>query len=1189
MGGVNTALMGQYCGTIEPIVEPSVLDSYCEQVNHTTTRIDADRYLPNANDAIKTIRLRFVFLQREGDMDSDDPANNIGGFHLNDPKHVQFWNDVSNYMNWLLGDGLSVTDGANDCNGSPKDTRFRFDVEKINIKDNFYWNNLNNLGNPTSTCPNCPSNSWYLNPLQEQLHTADVNACSPRINIFFTANATEYEKAVTTPVVDGTINFTACNTDCSMMPSAPSQDGIGLRVHMLDEYVDYLAQKLCPTCSVVYPDSYWYDESDAFVPNDWANNRYIWQVGNVARLILHELGHSISLPHTDWAPNWPFLNTQCNLMCSSNMTRNAIYDEQTKAMHKATAILNDRLYVRGCPYSPEHPFEVTGEEVWSQDTRLYNDVIVRTGGKLTVKCILHMPPQGRIIVERGAKLIVDGGIITDTGCECERWEGIEVWGNTTTTGRTHQVIFNNANPMLLTDNDYTNVTLLPEDPGMVVLINSAKIENGPNGAITTKKRVGGEGWNEAFWGGIVYANNATFDNNKRAVEFMKYEPLNYSRFIGTNFTVKDDYALSNLQGVTMWRTNGIEFLRCIFSHNLTQRKGEGVGGLDASFVVHEDCVFRNLHIGVASEATGPLMGDVLVDKNLFDNNDIHIRATATDKLQVLDNQFGITAIQNGFGVIVINRTSGTIQGNIFHNHINGIVALSNPKSYLNIECNQFYNTQSVGIWALGNNNALKFDANEFFDSQKFDAVLSSVGTEVGSWGLSQGSWASPRFNLFSSSLTQHHIATLGFFSATPNLFFNYYHPIQTLNPRLVPICDNNDGCSPSNNYLNSEVGFVNNYQIPECIDIEGLIGGGGYQLCRTKQCLITLKQYIYDLQNNIDGGDKEQLIADLNAYPNGEATFQLLYQKSPYLSDEVLIQIAKTTAMATWKRSNLLVINSPLSDAVMADIVNYVPAYTYQILESIRYYDQLSERGALESRISEEDRKKADILSHLLSDLMKQKDVAQIAELIADEEPEFALRTLTTAYLQAGNIAQAQSALAQIPIYDTEDQQFYDIQSINIQRAITPLFDLSPEQEAIVRQIANDTYSTQAGYAQGLLRLYRGETTDIVLPDFESAVTLSGKTQTQRPRPQFSADELNSILLFPNPANAEAIYYLPPTKQGNQLVIYDLNGNQKTSMAIQPEQRIGEISVTDLPNGIYIVALQSNNSIISQTKLLVAH
>ncbi|MBK8473822.1 MAG: hypothetical protein IPL33_17585 [Sphingobacteriales bacterium] len=229
-----------------------------------------------------------------------------------------------------------------------------------------------------------------------------------------------------------------------------------------------------------------------------------------------------------------------------------------------------------------------------------------------------------------------------------------------------------------------------------------------------------------------------FDNNKRAVAFMRYIPRNYSRFIGCTFTAKDDYPFTTWQGVTMWATNDVQFSRCIFSHNLPNRKGEGVGGLDAAFTVRDNCMFQNLDKGIDAEATMPLSGNVVVGSpnaaqgNSFGNNAQHIRAKSIDKLDVQNNLFGLTTVQSGFGILASNGTQGRVHNNTFTNTTNGIVSITNPRGTFSIDCNDFYNNE-LAIWALGNNRAVVFDANEFFNTAKFDAVLSSVGTEQGDW------------------------------------------------------------------------------------------------------------------------------------------------------------------------------------------------------------------------------------------------------------------------------------------------------------------------------------------------------------------------------------------------------------------------------------------------------------------------
>src|SRR5690606_25452877 len=79
------------------------------------------------------------------------------------------------------------------------------------------------------------------------------------------------------------------------------------------------------------------------------------------------------------------------------------------------------------------PHEITSSEAWDFTYKSYNDIIIKSGAVLTVKCRLEMIKDSKIIIEPGGRLVVDGGIITSArsaGPDYEGfWQGIEVWGN----------------------------------------------------------------------------------------------------------------------------------------------------------------------------------------------------------------------------------------------------------------------------------------------------------------------------------------------------------------------------------------------------------------------------------------------------------------------------------------------------------------------------------------------------------------------------------------------------------------------------------------------------------------------------------------------------------------------------------------------------------------------------------------
>lgn len=86
-------------------------------------------------------------------------------------------------------------------------------------------------------------------------------------------------------------------------------------------------------------------------------------------------------------------------------------------------------------YNPV-PFVLTGStETWTWPMKFYQDIHIKAGQTLVVKCELAMVEQARIVVEPGGRLIVDGGIITNTrywpaqGLFNPPWRGIEMWGN----------------------------------------------------------------------------------------------------------------------------------------------------------------------------------------------------------------------------------------------------------------------------------------------------------------------------------------------------------------------------------------------------------------------------------------------------------------------------------------------------------------------------------------------------------------------------------------------------------------------------------------------------------------------------------------------------------------------------------------------------------------------------------------
>ena len=188
---------------------------------------------------------------------------------------------------------------------------------------------------------------------------------------------------------------------------------------------------------------------------------------------------------------------------------------------------------------------------------------LEAGTTMIVIGTFSMGDDSKIIVKRGARLIVDGGHLKAANCATE-WTGIEVEGNIWEAQQTL------ADPQLHNKN------------GILYITNNSILENAhtvvsmhPDHITTWLKKY--------HYGGLVIAENSTFRNNRRAAEFMQYRNHNDKSsftdctFSGHNITAEH------------WNNRGVTYDNCDFS----DYSGSCLRTFDAAITVVNGNTFDN--------------------------------------------------------------------------------------------------------------------------------------------------------------------------------------------------------------------------------------------------------------------------------------------------------------------------------------------------------------------------------------------------------------------------------------------------------------------------------------------------------------------------------------------------------------------------------------------------------------------
>ncbi|MCG9910089.1 MAG: T9SS type A sorting domain-containing protein [Flavobacteriales bacterium] len=558
------------------------------------------------------------------------------------------------------------------------------------------------------------------------------------------------------------------------------------------------------------------------------------------------------------------------------------------------------MTLANCQKNPQQaPYVVNTNEVWEKAIVLDQDLIVKTGATLTIRCRLNMPEHGKITVEPGAKLVVDEGTITNA-CGYV-WQGIELYGNSSVA-------------QTLSGGYYPQAHL--------VLKNGAVIENARN-AVTTWK------FNDyAKTGGIITASDAIFRNNHRSVEFISYPFAEKSTFKNCTFIIdgplNDGGYCTNM--VTAWNVNGTSFQGCTFEFTYTGLYGtaplpKGIYTHNANFRVIPLCTappggifpcppsqqqpnyFKGLYYGI--HATNGTSFPYRVDSAHFENCAYGIYSDRVNNFQVTRSTFNINPFYVTGTATGMENNCGTgfkIEGNRFYSThaqaqnylLMGLMNVNTGPALNEVYRNKYENLRiannsALTNWSWGGGNTdqgLKYKCNTHTGNRRDLMVVNgTVGQNQGSViDLGNGNFSfNPAGNTFSVTTDPlGHIANFG-----QNLIRYVHH-----NPASTPLI-----VQPTNIMLNNVTLQFSN----EPLNSGSCPSKLGKQITVSKTEFFSAKsnyddvRYVYD--NLLNGGNTQSTLQQVeNSWPAQawELRNQLL-AKSPFLGMEVLYGVAERT------------------------------------------------------------------------------------------------------------------------------------------------------------------------------------------------------------------------------------------------------------------------------------------------------
>lgn len=888
----------------------------------------------------------------------------------------------------------------------------------------------------------------------------------------------------------------------------------------------------------------------------------------------------------------------------------------------------DNITIRPLVHN-ETPNIITGDIVWDKNNFgtnniIENDIIIEDGAKLTItrgnsnsNITLKMLSESKIIVKPGGKLVLDGCTL-DCACDNDMWQGIQVWGDNTKDQSSHNGYYYQ---------------------GFINIKNNSRIRN----ALCAVDLRNPDHWNST--GGIIHANNCTFENNAKAIHAMNYNKttsngnvLNYNAiFTKCEFTINEAYsgAATFYKHVDLANVTGVRFHGCDFTIETDDGGGngpvridnvsywtEGIAAYNAGFTVdgiysyyhngttHVDktSTFNGFHAGAYSVRDGSGGAKTFTVKDCeFSNNDFGVFSIDPNYATVIKSTFtvGHDDSRTCNAGIFLNSSKGfLIEENTFTKGDNAAewnnygVIIKNSKAVNEIYRNTFDGLYCGNI-AVGINredysqhtSGLTYSCNDN-DGNEIDFYVNAQPHE----GIDrfQGSMTIPAGNTFSDNAYYH------FYNE--GIYIDYYYNPATYG--ATPDVDKLYRVAPHStsgiNDCPSSFGGGNNPVTPVLPPQRRQLAE--QQFNESRSIYNSLKA-VYD--SRLDGGNTTSTVAEVQgAQPEDMWSLRsMLLRTSPYLSDDVIYAAADRDDVLPSSVLFEILVSNP-DELKNDELIDYMankntplPDYMIDILHEVA--NGASARTVLLSNMAHYSHEAQIAAGKIIRSIMNDSiiDRNDLVTWLGNLQNFEADRDIISIYMAEGNFNDAFTLANMLPtLYDLESDELEDyndyMQLIAIYRALAQdnrsTMQLSEVEKDIVEDIAYNGKGTSQAMAKSLLTLYGSFDEECPLISIAPNGRGGGKmTYTDSDISKAMGLSLN---VNPNPAKTWIAidYTLPEGFNGATITITNSLGIEVYTKNVHGERGQDIVDVKKMPVGVYIMTINCEEHILTE-KLVVTH